>query len=203
MAPGRWSEPGRGKVYKQVTEQQQQQSVLSPCSQHILWLVMLAKVSLVLSLTAVVMGVAVGVAVGGGVGVAVGGAGRQPALSRHPRHVAASPNPSHTQEGGGYNFQYGVTDDFAGAHFGQDETSDGHLIKGSYYVVLPDGRLQTVTYQADHTMGFVADVEFDGEALHPVSPSSDPRPFTIKPSTRPLQGSLHLLPLPEHPPAHY
>lgn len=44
-----------------------------------------------------------------------------------------------------YNFAYGVKDDYAGTDFGQNEDSDGNTVKGSYQVVLPDGRIQTVS----------------------------------------------------------
>lgn len=37
-----------------------------------------------------------------------------------------------------------MIDDYVGANFGHDETSDGELVQGSYYVALPDGRFQTV-----------------------------------------------------------
>ncbi|KAK4292908.1 hypothetical protein Pmani_034354 [Petrolisthes manimaculis] len=43
-----------------------------------------------------------------------------------------------------YNFAYGVKDDYAGTDFGHNEDSDGQAVKGSYNVVLPDGRIQTV-----------------------------------------------------------
>ncbi|KAK4292906.1 hypothetical protein Pmani_034352 [Petrolisthes manimaculis] len=43
-----------------------------------------------------------------------------------------------------YNFAYGVKDDYAGTDFGHNEDSDGKAVKGSYNVVLPDGRIQTL-----------------------------------------------------------
>ena len=39
--------------------------------------------------------------------------------------------------------------------------STGVATKGQYYVTLPDGRIQTVNYQADAS-GFVADVNYAG-----------------------------------------
>ncbi|KAG7161694.1 Cuticle protein-like 4 [Homarus americanus] len=66
-----------------------------------------------------------------------------------------------------YSFSYGVQDDYAGTNFGQNEQSDGNTVKGSYTVQLPDGRKQTVNYEADHYKGFVADVQYYGEAQYP------------------------------------
>ena len=43
----------------------------------------------------------------------------------------------------------------------------GYLAQGQYFVSLPDGRLQTVTYHAD-TNGYVADVQYQGQAAFPV-----------------------------------
>ncbi|XP_063849814.1 cuticle protein-like isoform X2 [Scylla paramamosain] len=71
------------------------------------------------------------------------------------------------QPGMPYNFAYGVKDDYAGTDFGQEENSDGNTVKGSYTVQLPDGRKQTVNYVADHHNGFVADVQYYGEAQYP------------------------------------
>ena len=40
-------------------------------------------------------------------------------------------------------------------------------VKGSYTVALPDGRIQHVTYHADHYNGFVSDVKYEGHAAYP------------------------------------
>ena len=48
-----------------------------------------------------------------------------------------------------YAFEYGVHDDYAGTNFAQNENADGSTASGSYSVLLPDGRTQTVTYHAD------------------------------------------------------
>ena len=48
-----------------------------------------------------------------------------------------------------------------------EESADGQNVYGSYQVHLPDGRLQTVKYTADHYNGYVADVSYTGEAKYP------------------------------------
>ena len=60
-----------------------------------------------------------------------------------------------------YKFSYDVKDHYSGQNFGQKEMSDGHNVKGHYSVALPDGRKQTVDYQADWKHGFNADVKYE------------------------------------------
>lgn len=64
-----------------------------------------------------------------------------------------------------YSFQYGVDDDASGLDFGHKESSDGLVVTGTYYVQLPDGRMETVNYKADDN-GYVAEVLYDGEAKY-------------------------------------
>ncbi|XP_071532424.1 adult-specific cuticular protein ACP-20-like [Panulirus ornatus] len=64
-----------------------------------------------------------------------------------------------------YNFEHTVQDDYSGTYFGHREAREGHLTEGSYFVHLPDGRLQTVTYYADGT-GFHPTVTYEGDALY-------------------------------------
>nr|XP_027233713.1 pro-resilin-like [Penaeus vannamei] len=45
-----------------------------------------------------------------------------------------------------YDFNYSVNDPPSGNDFGHQEARDGPNTQGSYYVLLPDGRLQRVTY---------------------------------------------------------
>lgn len=73
----------------------------------------------------------------------------------HPRFHLPS---TLTQQKLPYDFAYGVADHYTGADFGHTETSDGNAVKGSYHVLLPDGRKQIVTYTADHYNGFQAHV---------------------------------------------
>ncbi|CAL4116863.1 unnamed protein product, partial [Meganyctiphanes norvegica] len=68
-----------------------------------------------------------------------------------------------------YDFGYGVKDEYQGVEFDQNESSDGNVVRGSYTVLLPDGRTQIVTYEADHDNGYRANVEYIGEAQFPKS----------------------------------
>lgn len=60
-----------------------------------------------------------------------------------------------------YEFRYGVRDQYYGSNFGHEEQSDGNNVRGRYYVVLPDGRRQVVTYTADHHRGYVATITYE------------------------------------------
>merc|ERR1719219_3042920 len=66
-----------------------------------------------------------------------------------------------------YTWEYAVQDDYTSNHFGAKEARDGYLTNGKYYVNLPDGRLQTVTYTVDGGAGYVPVVEYSGEAQYP------------------------------------
>ena len=66
-----------------------------------------------------------------------------------------------------YDFDWSVNDEYNS--FGQQESRDGDNTQGSYYVQLPDGRLQKVTYYIDGDNGYVADVSYEGEASFPDS----------------------------------
>ncbi|XP_037802388.1 pro-resilin-like [Penaeus monodon] len=68
-----------------------------------------------------------------------------------------------------YDFQWAVKHDDSGNDFGHQEARDGEDTQGSYYVQLPDGRLQTVRYVVDGDDGYVADVNYEGEARFPDS----------------------------------
>ena len=75
-----------------------------------------------------------------------------------------------------YAFQYGVDDGYSGAKFSAQETADGKAVTGSYQVALPDGRIQTVTYTADHYNGYVADVKYEGTPVYPEAKPYHPAP---------------------------
>jgi len=69
-----------------------------------------------------------------------------------------------------------VQDDYSKVNFGAGESREGYATSGSYYVTLPDGRLQKVSYSVDGEGGYVADVSYEGEAQFPeVKPYVPPK----------------------------
>merc|ERR1739838_946569 len=70
-----------------------------------------------------------------------------------------------------YTYQYGVKDDYTSNNYGQSESRDGYSAQGEYFVNLPDGRLQKVTYSVNGEGGYVADVSYTGEAQYPPEPA--------------------------------
>ncbi|XP_071541412.1 cuticle protein 8-like [Panulirus ornatus] len=78
-----------------------------------------------------------------------------------------------------YSFDWAVNDPPSGNNFGQQESRDNDNTQGSYTVQLSDGRLQTVNYYVNGDSGFIADVNYDGQARYPDSFESreyNPRP---------------------------
>ena len=70
-----------------------------------------------------------------------------------------------------YAYEYGVADDYSKANFKKTETQDSNgVVAGSFVIALPDGRIQTTTYTADHVNGFVADVTYEGTPVYPPEP---------------------------------
>ncbi|XP_037801601.1 uncharacterized protein LOC119596432 isoform X2 [Penaeus monodon] len=49
------------------------------------------------------------------------------------------------------------------------EARDGDDTQGSYFVQLPDGRLQTVRFNVQGDSGFVPEISYEGEARYPDS----------------------------------
>lgn len=66
-----------------------------------------------------------------------------------------------------YNFDWAVKNDEYGNNYGHEEERDGDQTRGSYFVDLPDGRRQTVTYYVDGDGGYNAVVTYEGEAVYP------------------------------------
>lgn len=109
------------------------------------------------------------------------------ANAQHLPHEPPGYGPEH-HEPAHYEFGYKVADDKYGANFGHNENRDGYVTKGEYHVVLPDGRVQTVTYYVDGKSGYVADVSYSGEAYHaPATPHHAPPP----PPPPPVHEAYH------------
>ena len=71
-----------------------------------------------------------------------------------------------------FAYEYGVNDDYSKANFKKTETQDANgVVQGSFVIALPDGRIQTTTYTADHVNGFVADVTYQGTPVYPPEPA--------------------------------
>ncbi|XP_046448029.1 cuticle protein 21-like [Daphnia pulex] len=70
-----------------------------------------------------------------------------------------------------YSFGYDVQDKESYTDFEHNEKSDYNVVTGSYRVVLPDSRVQIVTYKADAN-GYTADVKYEGEAKYPENAES-------------------------------
>ena len=64
-----------------------------------------------------------------------------------------------------YDWEYAVKDNHYN-DFGHKESRHGYAATGLYYVSLPDGRIQKVTYVADEN-GYKPVVEFQGQAAYP------------------------------------
>ena len=60
-----------------------------------------------------------------------------------------------------------MLDDYTSNNYEAKEERDHSLTSGMYSVSLPDGRLQTVTYHVDGSAGYVANVEYQGQAQYP------------------------------------
>ncbi|XP_071541142.1 uncharacterized protein [Panulirus ornatus] len=95
---------------------------------------------------------------------------------RHPSHSYRSPQSSEENsfesDEAKYDFSYALKDDDSGIDFGHQEAREDDHTQGSYYVQLPDTRLQKVTYYVDGDSGYVAEVTYEGEAQYPESSES-------------------------------
>ncbi|XP_076061316.1 uncharacterized protein LOC143037089 [Oratosquilla oratoria] len=98
-----------------------------------------------------------------------------------------------------YDFNYAVKDDDSGNDFGHQEARDDDRTDGSYYVQLPDGRLQKVVYYVDGDSGYVAEVTYEGEAHYPEPDSVE----TEEPETESSEETYVYAapPLPPPPPS--
>ena len=111
-----------------------------------------------------------------------------------------------------FQYEYGVKDDYSGNAFAKTETqNDLGQVQGSYKVNLPDGRVQTVTYHADHEGGFVAEVfskplnfhmisnyfltnqvTYEGTPQYPEPPPGGYGPYKVKLEPPVVAFALHI-----------
>ncbi len=124
------------------------------------------------------------------IAVAVADNTYRPAPYKQPSYDYADTDPV-------YNFNYNVynNDNYEHQNFRQNEDRNGYETHGEYSVQLPDGRIQTVTYQVPYQKtfflntklynsiifqvngdsGFIADVKYEGEAKYePYHPKPKP-----------------------------
>ena len=73
-----------------------------------------------------------------------------------------------------YTYTYTVDDEESNNKYGATESRDGEDTEGSYYVSLPDGRLQKVSYRVNGEGGYVVSVSYNGEAQYPDESYSKP-----------------------------
>ncbi|XP_068209723.1 cuticle protein 7-like [Palaemon carinicauda] len=104
--------------------------------------------------------------------VALATADKRPVYSYSPPQESAESTEAK------YDFNWAVKDEYSGNDFGHQESRDGDNTQGSYYVLLPDGRLQKVSYYVNGDSGYVAEVSYQGEARE----YSAPRPTYSAPT---------------------
>jgi Insect cuticle protein. len=93
-----------------------------------------------------------------------------------PAPAPYKPEPKYEEGPAQYEYAYAVKDEYANLDFNANEERDGYKTTGSYEVLLPDGRTQTVTYTVDGYSGYVADVQYAGEAKYePYHPKPAPK----------------------------
>jgi len=88
-----------------------------------------------------------------------------------------------------YAYQYAVSDtSVSGSVFSAQESRNDLEASGDYRVSLPDGRTQIVTYTISGPQGgYVANVQYDGEASFPDSPvKAAPLQAVVQPVIRPI-----------------
>ncbi|CAL4062918.1 unnamed protein product [Meganyctiphanes norvegica] len=99
---------------------------------------------------------------------------RYPAPSSYKPPAPAPYENEEPVNGMPYSFSWQVSDEVSGNEYGQEEESNGENTKGSYSVLLPDGRTQKVTYKVDPGAGYTAEIAYEGEAKFPEAPSAAP-----------------------------
>ncbi|XP_069164110.1 cuticle protein 7-like [Procambarus clarkii] len=118
-----------------------------------------------------------------------------PSYTTPPTYPTYRPSPTYgvptSEAPARYDFNYTVKDDASGNDFGHQESRDGPHTQGSYYVLLPDGRLEKVAYTVDGDSGYVAQVTYEGQAQHPTTQPQYPSYEPQYPSPQPQYPSPH------------
>lgn len=60
-----------------------------------------------------------------------------------------------------YDINWGIEDREGGNFYSHSETSGGQDVQGEYRVLLPDGRMQVVSFWADPESGYNARVKYE------------------------------------------
>jgi hypothetical protein len=107
-----------------------------------------------------------------------------PAPAPQARAAYPAPAPAYNDPAA-YSFEWLVKDDYTKNDYGQKESRSGANTQGSYHVALPDGRIQTITYSVDGYGGYVANVEYSGEAQYPDTPAYKPAAKAYKAAPAP------------------
>ncbi|XP_066966809.1 cuticle protein 19-like [Macrobrachium rosenbergii] len=94
-----------------------------------------------------------------------------------PSYSAPAPSYEEPAKGMPFDFEFAVNDQYQGLDFTHDSESDGNVVQGEYRVLLPDSRTQIVTYTADASNGYQAEVTYEGEAQFP-----EPQPYSPAPA---------------------
>jgi len=97
-----------------------------------------------------------------------------------------------------HNFSYSVEDNSSGNQFGHSETSHAGDTEGTYHVLLPDGRLQTVEYTVRRHAGFQATVQYQGIARSVYQPV-EAQAYSYPPPSHPIQQTSHPIQQVSHP----
>ncbi|XP_037791515.1 endocuticle structural glycoprotein SgAbd-1-like [Penaeus monodon] len=90
-----------------------------------------------------------------------------------------------------YWFDWTVNDHYSGNEYNREEHRDGEKTEGFYKVLLPDTRVQKVTYTVDGDSGFVAEVTYEGEAKEPTHGHAYPASYS--PYTPPFPSMALLI----------
>merc|ERR1719411_2336839 len=100
-----------------------------------------------------------------------------------PEPTPYKPEPYPSYPPASYAFDWKVLDSYTKNDYGHQESRKDAQTTGSYYVALPDGRVQRVSYSVDGYGGYQAEVTYEGEAAYPEAPAPGyPKPTYPKPS---------------------